>query len=151
MASRNPFTAELSQAAAPVAIPDRTILLRGGESLLTPDPAGFAYQVGETVAFVVTNESDGDSVFAIAPAGANAEMAGGDMIDHGNTVAGASTARVLVEPVETATLVYEFAAPGEAVVTWSRSITVHRGSPSRLRSRAPEARFTLCELASEMA
>ena len=117
MAGRNPFTAELSQAAEIAAVPDRTILLRGGDTL-APDPAGFVYQVGETVAFVVTNESDGDRGFAIAPAGADAEMAGGDMTDHGNTVAGASTARVLVKPADTATLVYEFAAAGETVVSW---------------------------------
>ena len=96
--------------------PDRTILLRGGIAL-TPDPSGFAYQVGETVAFVVTNDTDGDRVLAIESGDASGAMKGGDMTRDDGTMA--ESGDVTVQPGETATLIHEFSAPDTAVISWS--------------------------------
>jgi Cu+-exporting ATPase len=98
-----PFVAESTL------VPDRTVPLRGGDAL-SPDPAGFLYHDGETVAFVVTNETDGDRTLAIGDAGDG--MATHDALDE------TDPASVTVPPGATATLVHAFDS-GEATISWT--------------------------------
>ncbi|MDF3039018.1 MAG: copA [Thermomicrobiales bacterium] len=56
--------AEVQESIAPYVAPDRTVELRGGETL-EPDPDGLALAPGETIAFVVANETGDARVFAV--------------------------------------------------------------------------------------
>jgi Cu+-exporting ATPase len=114
--------AEVEQAAERLMVPDRTILLTGGE-MLTPDLAGFAFETGETVAFVVRNETESDHVFAIegagsAMAGAAPESPATGMTDHAGTTGAGLPWQVVIEPGQSATLVYPFITDGETTVSW---------------------------------
>jgi Cu+-exporting ATPase len=99
-------SAQTGIAAPSFATPDRTIVLRGGETL-TPDPAGFAYHPGKTVAFVVTNETDSDRTFSVT----SSEAGEPAMAAHGEGA-------IAIQPGETATLVYDI-APGAMTISWS--------------------------------
>jgi Cu+-exporting ATPase len=107
--------AEMRATTASLALPDRTILLRGGDALV-PDPAGFAYRAGETVAFVVTNATDTDRVFAIDDNGQ--AMTGDTMGESGST--GMNPMRqIVIQPGQTATLVNAFTQLGTASILWT--------------------------------
>jgi uncharacterized cupredoxin-like copper-binding protein len=106
-----PIAGPMAQLDMPI-VPERTLVLAGGDAL-SPDPAGFRYQSGETVAFVVTNETDGDRELAIEPAGEASESA---MADH-ESGAAASGNGIIVRPGGTTTVVYRL-APGASTISW---------------------------------
>jgi Cu+-exporting ATPase len=107
--------AEVEQTIARLGAPDRTIVLHGGDAL-TPDPAGFTYRVGETVAFVVSNESDSDHLFGIDDAGAAMT---GDTMDMGGAAGVTATRKIVIQPGQTGTLVYTFALAGPVSLIWA--------------------------------
>ncbi len=108
------------------ATPDRTIAMSGGAAL-TPDPASFHYEVGEMVAFVVTNDTDGDRIFAI---GDSRGKPAGAMTDHGSEMA-SDAANVAVQPGETATIVHAF-APSAVSLSWTPAGGDEHGFSARL-------------------
>jgi Cu+-exporting ATPase len=95
---------------ASYAVPSRTVLLRGGDTL-TPNPANLMFTSGESVAFVVTNDSEADRVFTI-----------GDAVGHQLTMAsngGEPPRQVLVRMGETATLVHQFGEGEAPIFSWA--------------------------------
>jgi Cu+-exporting ATPase len=99
------------EAIAPYALPARTVALHGGESL-TPNPADLTIAVGESVAFVVTNQAPDDRVFALDDA------AGHGMGGTSPDAEAAAPAQVTVAAGATATLVYRFEAAGAIPFSW---------------------------------
>jgi Cu+-exporting ATPase len=103
-------------AVAPYAAPSRTIALRGGETL-QPDPTTFAYQPGESVAFVVTNATGEDRLFAVGAQSGESAMDAMDAMDAVD--ASAAPREIVVRPGETGTLVYRFGDAGSIPYMWN--------------------------------
>ena len=103
------------EALANYAVPARTVTLRGGETL-APSPAGLAISPGESVAFVITNETPDDRVFAIGDAAVAHDMGAEPIPSHDAAVAPQD---VTVQAGETGTLVYRFGVAGTVPYRWS--------------------------------
>ena len=103
------------EALAGYAVPTRTVVLRGGETL-TPSPAGLTVSPGESVAFVITNETPVDRIFAIGDATASHDMAA---VQTSTDDVDVAPQDVAIPAGETATLVYRFGAPGTVPYHWS--------------------------------
>jgi uncharacterized cupredoxin-like copper-binding protein len=97
------------EALVPYVKPDRTILLDGGETL-APEPDEFSLTPGETVAFVVTNETGEERVFGI-------DAMSGHRAEEMATVDEVLPRQLTLAPGETGTLVQRVGEEGVAV-TW---------------------------------
>jgi len=125
-------SAGVASAAEPALVPQRTIVLAGTNEL-TPDPAGFVYREGETVAFVVRNDTDGDRTLAI---GSGAREPADGMADHDGAPMNEANASVVVQPGESATIVHAFGA-GDASISWTPGGHDEHGFTATLAARAP--------------
>jgi Cu+-exporting ATPase len=97
------------EALVPYVKPDRTILLDGGETL-APEPDELSLTPGETVAFVVTNETGEERVFGI-------EAMSSHRAEEMETVDEVLPRQLTLAPGETETLVQWVGEEGLAI-TW---------------------------------
>ncbi|HET8522361.1 MAG TPA: plastocyanin/azurin family copper-binding protein, partial [Thermomicrobiales bacterium] len=104
--------------AARLALPDRTIEIATTDQFRFT-PSDITVREGETVAFVITNNSNAPHEFVIGDESVQQaheeEMASGDEMMNGDSMNGQPYA-VDVAPGETATLVYTFDKPGTLLI-----------------------------------
>lgn len=100
------------------AVPSRTVVMRGGETL-APSPADLRLGPGDTVAFVVTNETPEDRVFSVGGMTAGHDMAGATEDGVASDAAMEPPRQVSLRPGETATLVYRVGEGETPAISWS--------------------------------